>query len=295
MSSRLLGWAFRQKTGSAMRKLLLVKLCDNANDDDDNVARPSIQKIAAHMECSVRCVRENMAALERGGFISVIRTAENGASCRSKWRINADVEREEVVNQVHRVVNHVHRGSEPGAQGGSAPDAHRTLKEEEPLREPLKTESSAGVRACEAPRLFGEEAPKIVSGEIVTFRNDVEQAMDAFNETADKFVKWRSCKLLVQKRTEAIRKTLKEIGGLARWREALELAEESEFLTSAPPRQGEHKNWRVSIDWFAKPQTIAGILEGKYSQGNGRNLTLGGTTESMLEGLARGYQREMEG
>lgn len=307
MSVEHITWAKRQICGSPTVKAVLVHLANSADADHDECF-PSVRAIAEATEFSGRAVQGALRKLEEFGLINTLsQTRDDGGNKSNRYYVNLGVvsplgERPprsrrwaaDAGSHRHEARPTLRRTCEaPSAR--NAPPYRDDHNETTIVDDHNETNESSAVRAREAPSLFGEEALKIVTGEIVTFRNDVEQAMDAFNETADKFVKWRSCKLLVQKRTEAIRKTLKEIGGLARWREALAMAEESEFLTSAPPRQGEHKNWRVSIDWFAKPQTIAGILEGKYSQGNGRNLTLGGTTESMLEGLARGYQREMEG
>jgi biotin operon repressor len=49
------------KTGNPIRKLVLIKLADNANDNGE--CWPSYQHIADHCECSRSAVREHIEAL----------------------------------------------------------------------------------------------------------------------------------------------------------------------------------------------------------------------------------------
>lgn len=55
------------KVGNAIRKLVLIKLADNANDKGE--CWPSYQHIADHCECSKTSVRNHIDALEEMGLL----------------------------------------------------------------------------------------------------------------------------------------------------------------------------------------------------------------------------------
>jgi len=59
--------AMEAKVGSSARKLVLIKLSDNANDD--GVCFPSYQNISAHCEMSRRSVINHIKKLENDGFL----------------------------------------------------------------------------------------------------------------------------------------------------------------------------------------------------------------------------------
>ncbi|MHA6687027.1 helix-turn-helix domain-containing protein [Mesorhizobium sp. A556] len=63
MSVHAMAWAKKQKTGSATRKLVLLTIADYANDD--GVAWPSQQTIAAESELTDRSIRRALAELEK--------------------------------------------------------------------------------------------------------------------------------------------------------------------------------------------------------------------------------------
>jgi len=67
VSVHALSWAKRQKTGSPTRKLVLMTLADYANDN--GVAWPSQQTIAAETELTDRSIRNALVDLEAGEFL----------------------------------------------------------------------------------------------------------------------------------------------------------------------------------------------------------------------------------
>ncbi|EAZ0558060.1 helix-turn-helix domain-containing protein [Salmonella enterica] len=68
MSMTLMAWAMAIKTGNPIRKLVLIKLADNANDNGE--CRPSYQHIADHCECSRSAVRSHIDALIGMGVLT---------------------------------------------------------------------------------------------------------------------------------------------------------------------------------------------------------------------------------
>lgn len=67
MSMSLMAKAMSIKVGSPIRKLVLLKLADNANDKGE--CWPSYQHIADHCECSKSTVRDHIDALEKAGLL----------------------------------------------------------------------------------------------------------------------------------------------------------------------------------------------------------------------------------
>lgn len=71
--------AMKTKVGNPVRKLVLLKLADNANDD--GICWPSYGNIAEHSEASRRSVIDHCNALEKMGIISITnRPGEKGNS-----------------------------------------------------------------------------------------------------------------------------------------------------------------------------------------------------------------------
>ncbi|WP_275261294.1 helix-turn-helix domain-containing protein [Citrobacter freundii] len=68
MSMTLVAQAMAIKTGNPIRKLVLIKLADNANDNGE--CWPSYQHIADHCECSRSAVRTHIDALIGMGVLS---------------------------------------------------------------------------------------------------------------------------------------------------------------------------------------------------------------------------------
>lgn len=90
MSIRAMIWAMDQETGSATRKLVLIKLCDNA-DERTGECYPSVGTIARICECSRRTAQRHLRQLEDDGYISTVRFGGrdgNGNNVSAKYRIN---------------------------------------------------------------------------------------------------------------------------------------------------------------------------------------------------------------
>ena len=67
MSMTLMAKAMVIKTGNPIRKLVLIKLADNANDSGE--CWPSYKHIADHCECSKSAVRDHIDALISMGLL----------------------------------------------------------------------------------------------------------------------------------------------------------------------------------------------------------------------------------
>ena len=81
MSISCLNWALKQKTGSGTRKLVLLLICDRA--DEQNTCYPKIDKLATDSELSQSTVLAAIAWLRDAGLIRVLRRAKSSGGRRS--------------------------------------------------------------------------------------------------------------------------------------------------------------------------------------------------------------------
>ena len=124
--------AFKAKTGSSGRKLVLIKLADNANDN--GLCWPSHQYIADQCEMSKRSVINHIAKLEEMGFLTIQhRKKEAGGNHSNYYRLHIEV------------VKNLHGDSENSAPPPSANSAPRTSHSLESVNEPIGLSSDKPV------------------------------------------------------------------------------------------------------------------------------------------------------
>lgn len=119
MSMRLMVQAMNCKVGNPARKLVLLKLADNANDD--GICFPSYQYIADKCEMTRRSAISHIECLIKMGLVS------------KKERKNKDGS----ISNLYFL--HLEQGSENFALGGSENISPRTSHSLEPVNEPKKT------------------------------------------------------------------------------------------------------------------------------------------------------------
>jgi len=88
MSIRIMTKVFSAKVGSAIRKLILLKLADNA--DDSGRCWPSQSYLMDVCEISERTLRDHLRKLEEDGFITATPKYENGVRVGTDYHINVD-------------------------------------------------------------------------------------------------------------------------------------------------------------------------------------------------------------
>lgn len=86
MSALLFGKAFKTLVGNAGRKLVLLKLADNCNDQGE--CWPSYQHIADQCEMSRRSVITHINKLSEMGFVEVCSRSTSKGSSSNKYRLN---------------------------------------------------------------------------------------------------------------------------------------------------------------------------------------------------------------
>ena len=88
MSMKLTAQAMGMRVGNPLRKLVLLKLCDNANDKGQ--CWPSVSYIADQCEISTRSVLNHIAALQDAGFLVIKQRSSEGKKLSNFYIINLD-------------------------------------------------------------------------------------------------------------------------------------------------------------------------------------------------------------
>ncbi|MFQ3396147.1 helix-turn-helix domain-containing protein [Enterobacter mori] len=146
MSMELMVKAMNVKVGNPLRKLVLLKLADNASDQGE--CWPSYQHIADQCEISRRSVMNHINALCLSGLMSKeTRTGPKGNSSNFyRLTLNGGSNKQPVVQEIHQGSEGVSPvggeadspGGAPDSPGGGAGDSPRTSHSSESVNEPEK-------------------------------------------------------------------------------------------------------------------------------------------------------------
>lgn len=126
--------AMKAKVGSPLRKLVLIKLADNANDQGE--CWPSYKHIADQCEIDRRTAMRHVDDLEAQGFLKKeVRFGGPKGNSSNLFHLTID----------RGVVSQSHQGSVTESLGGSVTESPRTSHSSEPVNEPLsKAKLSTG-------------------------------------------------------------------------------------------------------------------------------------------------------
>lgn len=131
MSMMLMVQAMKTKVGNPLRKLVLIKLADNASDSGE--CWPSYQYIADQCEISKRSVMNHIDALCDSGLIRKEHRAGPKGNSSNLYILTLDG-----AGAASGVVQEIHQGSAGDSLGGSAGAAPRTSHSSESVNEPEK-------------------------------------------------------------------------------------------------------------------------------------------------------------
>ncbi|MCK9059878.1 helix-turn-helix domain-containing protein [Haemophilus influenzae] len=167
MSMRLMVQAMNCKVGNPARKLVLLKLADNANDD--GICFPSYQYIADKCEMTRRSAISHIEYLIKMGLVS------------KKERKNKDGS----ISNLYFL--HLEQGSEKFALGGSEKFAPITSHSLEPVNEPKKTtQKSESEMLLERFGITGQLAKDFITHRKAKKAPITETAMNGFLREANK-------------------------------------------------------------------------------------------------------------
>ncbi|WP_109911124.1 helix-turn-helix domain-containing protein [Providencia rettgeri] len=156
MSMILMAKAMQLKVGNPSRKLVLIKLADNANDKGE--CFPSYQHVADQCEISRRSVINHIDALcEQGLVRKVYRSGEKGNSS-NVYILNLDGAKISPPSEksAPEVVKQFHQPSEKSAPPPSEKSAPRTSHSFEPVNEPKDNTQPVAVTAKSRYAFEGE-------------------------------------------------------------------------------------------------------------------------------------------
>lgn len=167
MSMRLMVQAMNCEVGNPARKLVLLKLADNANDD--GICFPSYQYIADKCEMTRRSAISHIEYLIKMGLVS------------KKERKNKDGS----ISNLYFL--HLEQGSENFALGGSENISPRTSHSLEPVNEPKKTtQKSESEMLLEQFGISGQLAKDFITHRKAKKAPITETVMNGFLREANK-------------------------------------------------------------------------------------------------------------
>ncbi|GFM89303.1 hypothetical protein PSCICO_47020 [Pseudomonas cichorii] len=165
MSMNLMVKALETKVGNPLRKLVLIKLADNANDMGE--CWPSYQHIADQCEISKRSVMSHIASLCASGLLrKEIRKGGPKGNSSNVYYLTLDGG----APPAPGVVKDIHQGSAAdsppsagdslGGSAGAAPrTSHSSESVNEPVIEPIATQACATVAAGQVVQ-FASQQPR---------------------------------------------------------------------------------------------------------------------------------------
>ncbi|HBC1012961.1 TPA: helix-turn-helix domain-containing protein [Escherichia coli] len=136
MSMNLMAKAMNIKVGNPLRKLVLIKLADNANDNGE--CWPSYQHIADQCEISKRSVMNHIAALCESGLVKKVTRKGEKSNSSNIYFLHLDGAGDSLGGSANNSLSGAANspGSAGVAPGGSAGDSPRTYHSFEPVNEP---------------------------------------------------------------------------------------------------------------------------------------------------------------
>ncbi|MHA7114659.1 helix-turn-helix domain-containing protein [Pseudomonas promysalinigenes] len=131
MSMELMVKAMKTKVGNPLRKLVLIKLADNASDQGE--CWPSYQHIADQCEIDRSTVRKHIKHLEAQGLVRI----ENREGPKGNSTNLYYLTLRNPVGQNSTPVGPESTGVGPQPTGGVGPESTRTSHSSEPVKEPV--------------------------------------------------------------------------------------------------------------------------------------------------------------
>lgn len=269
MSGKVVSWAMEQVTGSPAAKLVLVKLADNANEQ--GFCWPSIDLIIAHTELGQSTVYKHLATLEEMGLIkgSDHPIGENGTILKA-YQLTVPGCQDAIPLRGKRKAAIPPGGKTSPPHGKEIPPAGKKIPpdgipyKEEPsvepsLEPPVEPPAASPPLASSKPGLFDtdDDPPQLEPG------SPLDQAYQVYAEIAER-AGWAQIQKRTGGRDASLRKRLKDIGGTAGWKLALEKAEASDFLCGRTPGREGQSPFRADLDFLIRESSFVKLMEGKY-------------------------------
>ncbi|EHA4143517.1 helix-turn-helix domain-containing protein [Salmonella enterica] len=187
MSMNLMAKAMSIKVGNPLRKLVLIKLADNANDNGE--CWPSYQHIADHCECSKSAVKEHISALIKLGLM----TKENRVGVNNGKGNTSNVYRLHLTStpvppESTPPVPPKSTGGSPKSTPPVPPAGTRTSHSFEPVKEPLDNKK----KLSSMPEGFSPSAShqKMAEEYGISLQEEFDKFTDHHISKGSKFIDW---------------------------------------------------------------------------------------------------------
>jgi DNA-binding transcriptional ArsR family regulator len=181
--------AMKAKVGNPARKLVLLKLADNANDE--GYCWPSYQNIADHCEITKRSAMNHINALEKMGLLRVVHRKQEGSKMnRSNYYY---LTLDSAMNSLGG--ENISLGSENISLGGSENISPRTSHSLEPVKEPIVASSKKdNLNYEELRKIYNDNLTNAPELSVMTDsrKKAIKKLFDQFDLTPERFANYLS-------------------------------------------------------------------------------------------------------
>ncbi|ENH6604733.1 helix-turn-helix domain-containing protein [Salmonella enterica] len=190
MSMNLMAKAMSIKVGNPLRKLVLIKLADNANDEGE--CWPSYQHIADQCEVSRSTVKSHIRALEDMGLLKREFRRKGELNQSNVFYLTLDnaqqIPPESGGAGADRGGAGADRGGAGADLGGGAGDDPRTYHSFEPVKEPLERKK----KPSSMPEGFSPSAShqKMAEEFGISLQDEFDKFTDHHLSKGSKFIDW---------------------------------------------------------------------------------------------------------
>lgn len=241
MSMLLMVKAMHAKVGSPIRKLVLIKLADNANDDGE--CWPSYQHIADHCEVSKRSVINHINWLCENGFVKKeVRVMPHGNTS----------------NLYHVSINQSGANGSLGGANGSLGwgegDSPRISHSFESINEPslsANADDSSGIKSKDQ-----QSKDNCPHQEIIALWHELMPELTTVKTWNEKRAK------MLKARWNGKDMDGNKFNNLKFWRKYFEYIRESDWL------MGRCNKWSATLEWVINESNFNKIIEGTYHNAN---------------------------
>lgn len=238
MSMMLMVKAMQTKVGNPLRKLVLIKLADNANDAGE--CWPSYQHVADQCEISRSTAKNHVRELEKAGLL------------RREYRKSGELNQSNVFHLTLDGGAGAALGGAGYAPGGGAGDDPRISHSLEPINEPK------GSLSAEADHVGKSEKENKVPHQAV---------IDLYHKHLPMMT---HIKVWSEKRKKALKARWFSglshpehggIDGLAWWDAYFAYAAKCPLLIGENDRE-----WKADLEWLINEANMIKVIEGKYAK-----------------------------
>lgn len=263
MSIRLMTLIWDSGAYSGGTLLVALALADFANDDGSRIF-PHVETLAKKARLSVRATQNALESLREDAVLIPLANTAGGRGKSVEYRM--DVERvknlrpeekgavrdkEGCSTQPERVQENAERVQSATSHIEEPPEPSKYPPRNPPAASPPPASSKPGLFDTD------DDPPQLEPG------SPLDQAYQVYAEIAER-AGWAQIQKRTGGRDASLRKRLKDIGGTAGWKLALEKAEASDFLCGRTPGREGQSPFRADLDFLIRESSFVKLMEGKY-------------------------------